>query len=255
MWKKKVDGMGEASCPRCRTYRRGEAQYLYPKEGTIRPQDGRTARPDPELAPQKFAKRLHKREAERTHRKSHQVVEGLMDVVNRQGGATPVLKIRARLYNLVNGPTLYTVPSKDRSLGQAQADSSRKATPQWIALGSSSPTTKKNTAQRAKEDSVLLIIPIKINGQIAHALIDSGATRCYMAPGLILAAGIHCISPNSLLELADGTKIHSHGKAPRVVVIIGQHQSKMDFTITKLLHGVELVLEMNWLQSVNPLID
>ena len=155
-----------------------------------------------------------------------------MDVVNHQGGATPVPEIRVGLHSLVSGPTLYAIPPKNRSLGQAQADSLSKATPQWMALGSSSPTTKKNSAQRAKEDGVLLIIPVRINGQLAHALIDSGATRCYMIPGLILAAGIHCISSNSLLELADGTKIHSHGKTPGVVVTIGQHQSKMDFIVT-----------------------
>ena len=99
------------------------------------------------------------------------------------------------------------------------------------------------------------MIPVTINGHKASALVDSDATRCYMVPSMVIAIDLHTVNSNSLLELADGTKIHSLSKAPNVVVYIGQHPSKMDFTVTKLLHGVELVLGMNWLQAMNPLID
>ena len=47
----------------------------------------------------------------------------------------------------------------------------------------------------------------------------------------------------------------SAGKAPAVLFSLGNSSYHMDFTVTKLLHGVELVLGMNWLQAVNPLID
>ena len=86
-------------------------------------------------------------------------------------------------------------------------------------------------------------------------MVDSGATRCYMSPDIQLAAGINCTASNTFLELADGTQILSAGKAPAVLFSVGIHSFRMDFTVTKLLHGVELVLGMNWLQRVNPLID
>ena len=76
-----------------------------------------------------------------------------------------------------------------------------------------------------------------------------------MSPDIQLAAGINCTASNTFLELADGTQILSAGKAPAVLFSIGVNSFRMDFTVTKLLHGVDLVLGMNWLQRINPLID
>ena len=76
-----------------------------------------------------------------------------------------------------------------------------------------------------------------------------------MSPDIQLAAGINCTASNTFLELADGTQILSAGKAPAVLFSVGVNSFRMDFTVTKLLHGVDLVLGMNWLQRVNPLID
>ena len=77
----------------------------------------------------------------------------------------------------------------------------------------------------------------------------------HVPPDIQLAAGINCTASNTFLELADGTQILSAGKAPAVLFSVGVNSFRMDFTVTKLLHGVDLVLGMNWLQRVNPLID
>ena len=57
------------------------------------------------------------------------------------------------------------------------------------------------------------------------------------------------------LELADGSKICSTQKIPGVLCSVGKISSYEDFTVTKLLHGVDVVLGMTWLQRWNPLID
>ena len=57
------------------------------------------------------------------------------------------------------------------------------------------------------------------------------------------------------LELADGCKIRSTQKIPGVMCSAGKISSYEDFTVTKLLHGVDVVLGMTWLRSWNPFID
>ena len=57
------------------------------------------------------------------------------------------------------------------------------------------------------------------------------------------------------LELADGSKIRSTQKIPGVMCSAGKISSYEDFTVTKLLHGVDVVLGMTWLRRWNPLID
>ena len=76
-----------------------------------------------------------------------------------------------------------------------------------------------------------------------------------MSPDIQLAVGLNCTTSETFLELADGTRVISAGRAPAVLFSIGGNSFRMDFTVTKLLHGVDLVLGMTWLQRVNPLID
>ena len=47
------------------------------------------------------------------------------------------------------------------------------------------------------------------------------------------------------LELADGSKVQSAHKAPNVTVVVGETVCRVDFTITQLLFGVDLVLGIN----------
>ena len=60
---------------------------------------------------------------------------------------------------------------------------------------------------------------------------------------------------NSVLELADGKKILSQGKAPGVLVSVSGDTGKYDLTVCLLLKDVDVILGMTWLPKANPLID
>ena len=124
----------------------------------------------------------------------------------------------------------------------------------WVAVNPQDSPRNPST-ERSQDDGILLIVPARLYGHKVQCLVDSGATRCYMSPDIQLAAGINCTASETFLELADGTRVISAGRAPAVLFSIGGNSFRMDFTVTKLLHGVDLVLGMTWLQRVNPLID
>ena len=63
------------------------------------------------------------------------------------------------------------------------------------------------------------------------------------------------VKEHTFLELGDGQKVLSRGKVLDVPVVTAGLTTKMDFTATSLLHDVDLILGINWLQLVNPLID
>ena len=56
------------------------------------------------------------------------------------------------------------------------------------------PTTagsmQQNKIQRTIDDGLLLVVPARINGHSVHALIDSGATRCFVTPACITVVGL-----------------------------------------------------------------
>jgi len=212
----------------------------------------------------KVAKRAGRRDRHRVVVQRREVERGLLTLVNQQGGTNQDPKTRrVGIHSLLETATLYgTHTQLTKTAARVKSGSSseqteaqrRNSAQQWVAVGSQDPPTVPST-QRSQEDGILLIVPAQLYGHKVHALVDSGATRCYMSPDIQLAAGINCTASNTFLELADGTQILSAGKAPAVLFSVGIHSFRMDFTVTKLLHGVELVLGMNWLQRVNPLID
>ena len=87
------------------------------------------------------------------------------------------------------------------------------------------------------------------------ALVDSGASRNYASPEAVVEWELQGTPDVVHLELADGSKIRSTQKIPGVMCSAGKIVSYEDFTVTKLLHGVNVVLGMTWLQRWNPLID
>ena len=64
-----------------------------------------------------------------------------------------------------------------------------------------------------------------------------------------------CQVEDTFLELGNGQKILSKGKVVNAHVGTGGIVGRYDFTVTKLLHQVDVVLGLNWLQAVNPVID
>ena len=114
---------------------------------------------------------------------------------------------------------------------------------------------KKPENQRTIENGILLVVSARIYGHKVRALIDSGATRCFIWSGAVLPLGLKSTSENTLLELGNGDRILSRGRVNDVPVVTASLSVKLDLTITKLLHNVDVVLGMNWLCTVNPIID
>ena len=57
------------------------------------------------------------------------------------------------------------------------------------------------------------------------------------------------------LELGNGQKFLSRGFVPEAPVVTAGLTVRVGLTVTSLLHEVDLVLGMNWLQLVSPVID
>ena len=88
-----------------------------------------------------------------------------------------------------------------------------------------------------------------------RALIDSGATRCFVTPACVKAVGLKGTPRDIFLELGNGEKYLSRGYVPDVPIVTVGLTVKVGLTVTTLLHEVDLVLGINWLQSVNPVVD
>ena len=127
--------------------------------------------------------------------------------------------------------------------------SSRKQTPNrpWVAVGSST-TDCAPEIGRSEDDKILFKINVHIEGRTYTALVDSGASRCYASPIAVDTWELQYTPELVHLELADGSKIRSTQKVQGVMCIVGQTVCYEDFTVTKLLHGVDIVLGMTWLQ-------
>ena len=64
---------------------------------------------------------------------------------------------------------------------------------------------------RQQEDGILMVVPVWIYGQEVRALIDSGATRCFISPAGVTKCGLDVEAHNTFLELGDGKKVLSWG--------------------------------------------
>ena len=107
---------------------------------------------------------------------------------------------------------------------------------------------------RSEEDGILLIVPARIFGQELRALIDSGASRNFISPAGVTRCGLTVESHNTFLELGDGKKVLSRGRAVDVPVVTSGYEMKTNLTVSNLLHGVDIVLGMTWLKVADPLI-
>ena len=107
---------------------------------------------------------------------------------------------------------------------------------------------------RSEEDGILLVVPARIFGHEIRALIDSGATRNFISPAGVTKCGLNVESHNTSLELGDGTKVLSRGRAIDVLIVTAGYSQKTDLTVCSLLHDVDLVLGMTWLVEADPLI-
>ena len=99
------------------------------------------------------------------------------------------------------------------------------------------------------------MVSTRIHGKTVQALIDSGATKCFATPACITTVGLKGVPGDIFLELGNGEKILSRGYVPDVPVVTPGLTIKVGLTVTNLLHEVDLMLGINWLQLVNLVID
>ena len=115
-------------------------------------------------------------------------------------------------------------------------------------------TENQSPNPRAEEDGILLVVPARIFGHEIRALIDSGATRNFISPAGVMQCGLRVESHNTFLELGDGKKVLSRGRAIDVPVVTSGYTMRTNLTVSNLLHGVDLVLGMTWLKVADPLL-
>ena len=63
---------------------------------------------------------------------------------------------------------------------------------------------KENKKVRKMEDGLLMVVPARIYGKTVKALIDSGATRCFVTPSCITTIGPKGVPHDIFLELGNG---------------------------------------------------
>ena len=115
-----------------------------------------------------------------------------------------------------------------------------------ISKGEKGSLEKEKTISlgRRIEGGLLLVVFTKIYGHTVKALIDSGATRCFVTPAFVTTYGLKAKPRDVFLELGNGEKFLSRGFIPDVPVVTAGLTVKIGLTVTKLLHEVDLVLGM-----------
>ena len=201
-----------------------------------------------------------RRHKERDRRKSlrdrRTVARAVETMVNPTEDGTGS-RITATLHAVQNWENPHPVVQHDKGLLPAQQGAA-PGHQHWVSCAFSKgtdSTVETYTNPRKKDDGLLLIVPVRVYGHCIRALIDSGATRCFVSAPAVKPLGLSTVHENTFLELGDGQKILSRGKVLNVPIVTAGLTVKMDLTVTSLLHEVDLILGINWLQLVNPLID
>lgn len=116
-------------------------------------------------------------------------------------------------------------------------------------------TVEKSENKTKTKDDLLVVVTAKIFRYSLRATIDSGAAYSFLSSLEIIPLGISVTKDYIFLELGDGQQVLSKGKVTDVPIDIADITVRMDLTITLLLHDADIILRINWLQTVNPLID
>ena len=87
------------------------------------------------------------------------------------------------------------------------------------------------------------------------ALLDSGATRCFVTPECSTVAGLSCVPHDTFLKLGNGARALSRGMVQGAPITLAGVTINLDLNVSSLLHEVDIVLGINWLKTVNPIID
>ena len=125
--------------------------------------------------------------------------------------------------------------------GQEMGDATPKEPHTQLSVVS---TENQSTNPRDEEDGILLVVPLRIFGHEVRALIDSDATRNFISPAGVTQCGLTIESHNTFLELGDGKKVLSRGRAIDVPVVTSGFTMKTNLKVCNLLHDVDVVLGM-----------
>ena len=125
----------------------------------------------------------------------------------------------------------------------------------WIAIGDEAQEEQMTNAGRRVHDGILFRVAVSVAGRRLVALVDSGASQSYILPDAVSLCEIDCSPVQVHLELADGSKIQATQRTLATSCTVGETVCKLEFTVTKLLSNVDVVLGIDWLQRWNPVID
>ena len=129
---------------------------------------------------------------------------------------------------------------------------------QWVALGDieeNEENQEKTIVGRRVKDGILFRVTVSVAGRELIALIDSGASQCYMSPDAVAICELDCQPAEIHLELADGSKVQATQQTLAVPCTVKAAVCNVSFTVTKLLRNVDVVLGIDWLKTWNPVID
>jgi hypothetical protein len=101
-----------------------------------------------------------------------------------------------------------------------------------------------------------ILLPVRVAGSAAIALVDTGASATFMSQEFAQASGI-AANPDDSREavLAEGTTVAIQGRTPDLRVQLTdhrsqrKHQSKVSFHLIPKLDGMDLILGMDWLKA------
>ena len=147
-----------------------------------------------------------------------------------------------------------TVELKDKKFNQEEMPLAGRDTADLTGLSIVSDKNWEKKLKRVEKDGILMIVTAKICGKNFKALIDSGATRCFVTPECCIVVGLSASSHDTFLELGNGEKALSRGLVRSTPVSVAGVTRKIDLTVSNVLHDVDIMLGINWLELVNPLI-
>ena len=90
-----------------------------------------------------------------------------------------------------------------------------------------------------------MVVTAQIYGKKFKTLINSGATRCFVNPVCCTVGGLSVSPHDTFLELGNEEIVLSRGLVRSAPVNVAGVTVKIDLTVSKLLHDVDLVLGIN----------
>ena len=164
------------------------------------------------------ALRRKKEQVAREHTKEQQLVTRLLEgQLNPQdGNARGQTVTFSSLHSWRHGGRVNAEFEDDKNTQEKLQESGVDSRFTGIVVDSSNGKKKKEKRNkklaRVESDGILLVVPVMINGKMFFALIDSGATRCFITQKCCTIAGLSCVPCDTFLELGNGTMALSHGK-------------------------------------------